>query len=173
VSAHSFVVFQKYGGPPSVMCKHACNPSSGHLTAKEVAAALRSRNVNLTEAIVQKFIEGVGSSAAQNLLNLKTLPVQAKRHRVYMYYLDCMCSAASDADSNDTVERDEFASLILHMASADLRSKVRTTAAVHREVFTFLCGRQQLYACRLLAQHLRLLTLETDVHKRGTQRSCR
>jgi Ca2+-binding EF-hand superfamily protein len=59
----------------------------GHLTAKEVAAALRSRNVDLTEAIVQKFIE------------------------------------ASDADSNDTVERDEFAALILHMASADLRSK--------------------------------------------------
>lgn len=59
----------------------------GHLTAKEVAAALRSRNVDLTEAIVQKFIE------------------------------------ASDADSNTTVEKDEFASLILHMASADLRSK--------------------------------------------------
>lgn len=32
--------------------------ATGHLTAKEVAAALRSRNVDLTEAIVQKFIEG-------------------------------------------------------------------------------------------------------------------
>ena len=32
--------------------------------------------------------------------------------------------AASDADNNSTVEKDEFASLVLHMASADLRSKV-------------------------------------------------
>jgi hypothetical protein len=37
---------------------------AGHLTAKEVAAALRSRNVDLTEAIVQKFIEGKGCSSA-------------------------------------------------------------------------------------------------------------
>lgn len=59
----------------------------GHLSPSEIAAALRSRGVDLTEDIARKFVE------------------------------------ASDADNNETVEKSEFAALIVHMASADLRVK--------------------------------------------------
>lgn len=47
-------------------------------------------------------------------------------HQQYHSLTSRVCCAASDADSNETVEREEFAALILHMASADLRSKARS-----------------------------------------------
>ena len=59
----SVPVFQSFCGPCLLRTKYTTR-ASGHLTAKEVAAALRSRNVDLTEAIVQKFIEGESNRAA-------------------------------------------------------------------------------------------------------------
>lgn len=59
----------------------------GHLSPAEVAAALRSRGVDITEATARKFVE------------------------------------ASDTDNNETVERYQFSTLIILMASADLRLK--------------------------------------------------
>lgn len=67
----------------------------GHLTPGEVAAALSSRGVDLSEAVARKFVE------------------------------------ASDANNNETVEKDEFGTLIILMASADLRK--RQDSQMHEE----------------------------------------
>lgn len=60
----------------------------GELTPSEIAAALRSRGVDITEEVARKFVQ------------------------------------ASDEDNNETVEKAHFGTLVLLMASADLRVKM-------------------------------------------------
>lgn len=77
---------QTYNDPLDHIFTEFDADGDGHLTAEEVASALKSRGVEADAKVVQAFIDAV------------------------------------DSDSNGTVERNEFASFIFHMANADMKS---------------------------------------------------
>ena len=70
---------------------------AGHLTPAEVAAALRSRHVDLTEEIVRKFVEGEyllntpWSGALSNVASI-TLPAIASCNGVLSLLSGIFCS---------------------------------------------------------------------------------
>ncbi len=88
--------------------------------------------MQITEDQAQLFIEGTPQSSAPCYSH------EVDQSRCHLRDIGVGRCAAADIDSNHTVERNEFRSLITHMASADLWSR-QLTEAVPPAVLGLTC----------------------------------